>query len=94
MRVFSGSGHVNTPEGPMRSIGWSRCWRACAPILNSEKRAVAFLSALEGFLHFHEDPAGQFADIRAPGGTDFDRLPLNEASERRTLLERVARALA
>jgi hypothetical protein len=63
------------------------------PQLREKSRGVFYLRS-KAFLHFHEDPAGQFADIRAPGGTDFDRLPINEASERRTLLERVARALA
>ena len=61
--------------------------------LREKSRGVFYLRS-KAFLHFHEDPAGLFADIRAPGGADFDRLPINEAGERRTLLERVSRTLA
>jgi hypothetical protein len=39
------------------------------------------------FLHFHEDPAGLFADVRLTGG--FDRFAVNTAAERTSLLKRV-----
>lgn len=38
------------------------------------------------FLHFHEDPKGLFADIRDPGGGDFERIEVTAASGRRHLL--------
>jgi hypothetical protein len=41
------------------------------------------------FLHFHEDPAGIYVDIRAPGGKDFERLKLDAATEAE-ILARIA----
>jgi hypothetical protein len=38
------------------------------------------------FLHFHEDPKGLFADIRAADGSDFDRIDVTEAPGRDQLL--------
>ena len=63
------------------------------PQLREKSRGVFYLRS-KAFLHFHEDAAGLFADVRAPDGKDFDRLHIDEASGRRTLLERVARTLA
>ncbi len=40
------------------------------------------------FLHFHEDPAGLFADLRNPAG-DFDRFRVEDENERATLLTEV-----
>ena len=44
------------------------------------------------FLHFHEDPAGLFADVRP--GVDWDRMPVNDAMEHLRLIVTVDRALA
>lgn len=44
------------------------------------------------FLHFHEDPAGMFADLRV--GADFQRFRVSTASEQRAFLRRLRRALA
>jgi hypothetical protein len=39
-----------------------------------EKSRGAFDVKSRAFLHFHEDPAGLFADIRDADGLDFERL--------------------
>jgi hypothetical protein len=56
------------------------------PFLIERKRGV-FYRKSSAFLHFHEDPAGIFADLRDPSG--WQRLPANSASEQRDLLRRV-----
>ncbi len=55
----------------------------------TEKKRGVFYRKSSAFLHFHEDPAGFFADLRV--GPEWVRLPANTAAERRTLL-RHARA--
>jgi hypothetical protein len=44
----------------------------------------------KAFLHFHEDPAGVFADVRV--GDDFHRLPANTTAEWKVVLATVASA--
>ncbi|MFN3514310.1 MAG: hypothetical protein ACK41C_14775 [Phenylobacterium sp.] len=39
----------------------------------AEKSRGVFYSKSKAFLHFHEDPKGLFADIRAEDGRTFDR---------------------
>jgi hypothetical protein len=46
------------------------------------------------FLHFHEDPTGLWADIRAPGAADFDRLRADDEASQRSLMAQVEAALA
>ena len=58
----------------------------------AERRPGVFYSKSRAFLHFHEDPAGLFADLRA--GADFDRYPVNTPPEREALLSAIDRALA
>ena len=41
------------------------------------------------FLHFHEDQAGLFADIRACDQPDFDRLRVESDEERAALMATV-----
>ena len=60
------------------------------PQLKERKRG-AFYRGGQGWLHFHEDPAGLFADLKI-GGT-WERLPVNSAAERAALLARLAQAL-
>lgn len=50
----------------------------------TEKRRGVFYRRSSAFLHFHEDPAGFFADIKA--GPVWQRLPATTARERRALL--------
>jgi hypothetical protein len=44
------------------------------------------------FLHFHEDPAGLFADLRV--GADFVRFRVSGAGERRAFLRALRKALS
>ena len=56
-----------------------------------ERRRGAFYRGSSAFLHFHEDPAGFFADLKVAG--DFVRFPVNSGAEVEKLLARAARAL-
>jgi hypothetical protein len=49
-----------------------------------EKRPGIFYVSGKAFLHFHEDPAGLFADLRL--GSDWQRFPVNSPDERTELL--------
>jgi hypothetical protein len=53
-----------------------------------EKSLGVFYRKSKAFLHFHEDPAGMFADL------GDDRFPVNSEAERRALLAAIDRALA
>ena len=58
-----------------------------------EKRPGIFYVRGRAFLHFHEDRAGLFADLRQD--RDWQRFPVNRSDERARLLEiidRTARA--
>jgi hypothetical protein len=57
-----------------------------------EKKLGIFYRKSKSFLHFHEDPAGLFADLRV--GADFDRYPVNTKKEWKVLLTAIDRALA
>ncbi|HEY6418075.1 MAG TPA: hypothetical protein VIX59_03645 [Candidatus Binataceae bacterium] len=57
-----------------------------------EKKRGAFYHGPSGFLHFHEDPAGFFADVKL-NGREFVRMPANNAREVATLLRKAARAV-
>jgi hypothetical protein len=54
------------------------------------RRGIWYLRS-RGFLHFHEDPAGFFADLKT--GDDFERFRVATAGERRALVARVRRAV-
>jgi hypothetical protein len=60
------------------------------PGLVERKRGVFYRGAA-AFVHFHEDPAGFFADLKS--GAEFERYPVNTPAESARLL-RVAKALA
>ena len=49
-----------------------------------ERRPGIFYVSGKAFLHFHEDPAGLFADLRLGG--DWQRFPVNSSDERAELL--------
>jgi hypothetical protein len=56
-----------------------------------EKKLGIFYRKSKSFLHFHEDPAGIFADI---GSDDhFHRYPVNTMKEERALLAAIDRGL-
>ena len=56
-----------------------------------ERKRGAFYRGSSAFLHFHEDPAGFFADLKVAG--DFVRFPVNSGAEVERFLARAARAL-
>jgi hypothetical protein len=47
-----------------------------------ERKRGVFYRRSSAFIHFHEDPAGMFADVRRGDG-EWLRLPVNTSSERR-----------
>jgi hypothetical protein len=57
-------------------------------VLREKKRGL-FYRGPKAFLHFHEDPAGFFADVRT--GPVWTRQPVNTAPERRALLAAIRR---
>lgn len=57
-------------------------------VLTERTRGV-FYRRSSAFLHFHEDPAGFFADLHA--GPEWQRLPVNTPAERRALLRAIRR---
>jgi hypothetical protein len=59
--------------------------------LTERKRGV-FYRRSAAFLHFHEDPAGFFADVRL--GPVWQRLPATTAAERRALVATVRNELS
>jgi hypothetical protein len=56
-----------------------------------EKKLGIFYRKSKSFLHFHEDPAGLFADLSA--GEDFDRYPANTRQEWDVLLAAIDQAI-
>ena len=56
-----------------------------------KKRGSFSMPVRVGFLHFHEDPAGFFADLKV--GDDYVRLPINTKSQTQTFLRRAAAAV-
>jgi hypothetical protein len=56
-----------------------------------EKSVGIFYRKSKSFLHFHEDPAGLFADLNAGG--DFARYPVNSQHEWQVLLSAIDRAI-
>ncbi|HEY0435204.1 MAG TPA: hypothetical protein VGC92_01090 [Phenylobacterium sp.] len=55
------------------------------PGLKEKKRGVFYLKS-KGFLHFHEDPAGMFADLTGADGKGFDRVDVTAATGQAQLL--------
>jgi hypothetical protein len=54
--------------------------------LKEKGRGVFYVNS-KAFLHFHEDPAGLFADLRV--GSDWERCPVNTRAERKSLLVKI-----
>jgi hypothetical protein len=57
----------------------------------TEKKRGAFYYRGTGMLHFHEDPAGFFADLKIDG--EFVRLSVNSKREEEIFLRRATSAL-
>jgi len=56
-----------------------------------EKKPGVFYRKSGAFLHFHEDPKGLFADLRA--GQGWERLPVTTNSQKKALLSRMRAVL-
>jgi hypothetical protein len=56
-----------------------------------ERKPGVFYKKSSAFIHFHEDPAGIFVDVRRE--REWLRLPVNTPSERRQLV-RLARQMS
>lgn len=56
-----------------------------------EKKLGIFYRKSKSFLHFHEDTAGVFADLRV--GADFERYAVNTKKEWKALLTAIDRAV-
>jgi hypothetical protein len=55
-----------------------------------EPRRGVFYRKGKAWLHFHEDRAGLFADLRI--GADWQRFPVSDAAQRATLLAVIDRS--
>jgi len=60
-------------------------------VLREKSHGIFYLKS-RAYLHFHEDPAGIFVDIRPAGGKDFDRLKLDAGVETEILARVAAQA--
>jgi len=62
-------------------------------LLNQIREQVGLKERKRGvfFLHFHEDPAGLFADVRTDA--DWERVPANTPTEKRRLVAKIKAAL-
>jgi len=58
-----------------------------------ERTPGSFYFKSKGYLHFHEDPAGIFADVKLDH-VDFTRMRVTTAAEQRALLAKLDRSLA
>ena len=56
-----------------------------------ERKRGSFYTRAGGFLHFHEDPAGFFADLKT--GDDYERFAINSKTQTQKFLRRAAAAL-
>lgn len=61
--------------------------------LQERGRGVFYMRS-KAFLHFHEDPAGLFADVRAADGRGFDRIKVGEPAGEAALLRHVETLLS
>ncbi|ATQ43111.1 hypothetical protein [Caulobacter mirabilis] len=61
------------------------------PGLKEKSRGTFFYRRGKAFLHFHEDPTGLHADLRA--GDDFDRFRVETEAERERFQKAVEAAL-
>jgi hypothetical protein len=58
-----------------------------------ERTPGSFYRGSKGFLHFHDDPTGMYADVRLVAGEDFVRLRVQTKAEQGSLLRQVRRAV-
>jgi len=58
-----------------------------------EQRPGIFYRRSRAFLHFHEDVAGIFADVRAANSSDFDRFDVTDPAHWPDFMAEVAKRL-
>jgi hypothetical protein len=58
-------------------------------VLTEKSRGVYYRRS-RAWLHFHEDPAGLFADVRSGDGGDFERIKVDDEAGQAALLARLA----
>ena len=62
------------------------------PRLKEKQRGTFYVGA-KAFLHFHEDPAGPFADLKPSLDGGYERFRVRTAAERARLVTLARRAL-
>ena len=55
-----------------------------------ERKPGIFYVKAKAYLHFHEDPAGLFADVKF-NGNEFERFPVNTRHEQSLVLKLVTK---
>jgi len=59
----------------------SRCSSKCGNAEPARTQTRRLLRGGSGFLHFHEDPEGPFADLKLKAGGDFTRFRVATAAD-------------
>ncbi|MCA0244456.1 MAG: hypothetical protein LCI02_26915 [Proteobacteria bacterium] len=59
----------------------------------AERKPGIFYRGASAFLHFHDDPAGVFADVKLDGRS-FSRFKLDGAADQEELLAKVSASLS
>jgi hypothetical protein len=67
--------------------------RAELPRLKEKKRGCFYFKS-RGFVHFHEDPKGMFADLRGIDANDDRRLKVDTPGEQDALVKHAVTVLA
>jgi hypothetical protein len=91
---------VFSVEGPKMKHAGSVCLEELNALLSEvrglgvlvEKKPGIFYSKGRAYLHFHEDPAGVFADARVDG-SEFTRYAVNSEVEKKKFMEVLRAAL-
>jgi hypothetical protein len=52
-----------------------------------ETRPGIFHARRDAFIHFHDEGGALFADLKKPGGSGFDRYPLETPAQQRKLVD-------
>ena len=66
--------------------------RGCPEL--TERSRGTFYKKSQAFVHFHEDPAGLFADVRLVQGGEFTRMRVSTKAEQRSFMTAVRRVLS
>ncbi|MEM7120874.1 MAG: hypothetical protein AAF563_06340 [Pseudomonadota bacterium] len=59
----------------------------------TERKRGIFYQKSKAFLHFHEDDADLFCDVRLAHDADFERFPVTTFRQQQDVLKRVKQAL-